>query len=59
MTDKERADKRCAEREIKRLADVLTSLERRIQSEGEARAARNARDVAVAAGGGPVAERPS
>jgi hypothetical protein len=48
-TDKEWADKRCAEREIKRIAECVAALERRIRdAEGEARAARIARDVALA-----------
>lgn len=59
MTDKEWADKRCAEREIKRLADCVAALERRIRAaEGEARAARNARDVALALAADPW-RRPS
>jgi hypothetical protein len=37
MTDKEWADKRCAEREIKRLAAHVAALERRLQSGGERR----------------------
>jgi hypothetical protein len=59
MTDKEWADKRCAEREIKRLAECVAALERRIRAaEGEARAARNARDVALALAADPWRARP-
>ena len=48
MTDKEWADKRCAEREIKRLAAHVAALERRLAAaEGSARAALTARDVAL------------
>lgn len=48
MTDKEWADKRCAEREITRLAECVATLERRLQAaEGAARAATSARDVAL------------
>src|SRR5687767_9708938 len=56
MTDKEWADKPCAEREVKRLADCVAGLERRIRAaEGEARAVRNARDVVA---GWPLAADP-
>ena len=48
MTDEEWADKRCAEREIKRLAAHVGALERRpAAAEGLVRAALTARDVAL------------
>jgi hypothetical protein len=48
MTDKDWADKRCPEREIKGLAECVAALERRLQAaEGAARAATSARHVAL------------
>ena len=48
MTDKEWADKRCAEREIVRLASEVAALKHRLAAaEGATRAATIARDIAM------------